>query len=170
MSILQRTILILSILLLIALAARAVVPPLTSVTLAWDKAPSHDETITYVLQWGTSTNSASTNFYNNIINAGTGTRMTLVNPTTGYLYFRVVAKSVEGLVSLPSNVVAETNYPAAPLQLRMQTNTTSSVDLEFLDGATWKHLVTVSNDFQTVLSQRQNLILRSKQNVPLLPQ
>lgn len=166
MSILQRFILILCVLLIWAWSVVAVVPPLASVSLAWDRAASHGPEITYVLKWGKSTNSESEDFYNNLINVGTGTTTTLVNLTTGYIYFHVVARTPEGLESDPSNVVSVTNYPAAPLQLRMTTNTTSSLKLEGLIAGEWKELATVVNDPVVIQQNTRSLLLRAKQVTP----
>lgn len=153
--------LILFALTLIALKVFAVVPPFTSLTLAWDKAPSHGTNISYVLKWGALP--GATNFN---LNVGTNLTAIVTNPTPGILYFHAVARTSDGIESLPSNVVIETNYPARPLQLRITTNTTSSVILEFLEGPEWKHLVMVSNQYQSVVVSRQALILRAKTITP----
>lgn len=149
----------------------AVVPPFTSLTLAWDRAPQHTPDIQFELQWGTSTNAASTNFYNNAIGVGTNTVCTVTNPTTGYLYFRSVAvHPASGLKSEPSNVVSETNRPASTLQLRITTNTTSSLRLEgTADALNWIHLATIAltNPMVVIQSASKTLMLRTVQLPPL---
>lgn len=157
---LLRTLILLG-LTLLALKAFAVAPPFTSLTLAWSKAPSHDTNITFVVKWGPQI--GSTNYS---LDVGTNLTAVVTNPTSGFLYFHVVAKTPEGLESDPSNIVSVTNPPAKPLLLRISTNTTTSVELDFLEGSSWKHLVTVSNDYQTVLVRRQSLILRARTIIP----
>lgn len=165
MTTLQRTILILCLLEMASLCALAVVPPLTSINFAWDKAPSHLPDTTYELQWGSSTNSASTNFYNNTLNVGTNLTCTVTNPTTGYLYFRCVAVDTKsGLKSEPSNVVLSTNYPAAPLQLNIQGTTTSAVQIEgqYPGSTNWIHLATVENEPVSFRQSTKSLLMRAK--------
>lgn len=143
----------------------AVVPPFTSLTLAWDRAPSHGTNITYVLKWGAQTN--ATNF---TLSVGTNLTATVTNPTPGYLYFHVVARTSDGLESEPSNVVIETNYPAKPLQLRVTDNTTSSVRIEgTTDAQNWIHLATVNRDNApvTLPSASKGMMLRTVQLPPL---
>lgn len=148
--------------------ALAVVPPLTSLTLAWDKAPSHGTNISYVLKWGPQL--GATNF---TLSVGTNLTAVVTNPTTGFLYFHVVARTPEGLESEPSNTVVQTNYPAKPLQLRVTTNTTSSLRIEGTsDGAeTWIHLATVTRDNVpvTISATTKQLLIRSKLVVPPMP-
>lgn len=159
--------LILFLLTLAALKVFAVVPPMTSLTLAWDKAPSHGTNISYVLRWG-ATNGA-VNFQ---LNVGTNLTAVVTNPTTGFLYFHVIARTPEGLESDPSNVISVTNYPAAPVQLRMTTNTTTSLRVEgTTDGNNWIHLATVTSKDApaTISATTKQLLIRSKLVVPPLP-
>jgi len=150
-------------LLIVALSrALAVVPPLTSLTLAWDKAPSHGTNISYVLKWGAQV--GATNF---TLSVGNNLTAVVTNPTTGFLYFHVVAVTPEGLESEPSNTVIQTNYPAAPLQLRVTTNTTSSVNLEYLNTDGWKHLATISFTPYVIEMNRRWATLRTVQLPPL---
>lgn len=141
--------------------ALAVVPPMTSLTLAWEKAPSHGTNISYVLKWGPQV--GATNF---TLFVGTNLTAVVTNPTTGFLYFHVVARTPEGLESEPSNTVIQTNYPAKPLELRVTTNTTTSIRIEgTTDGAaTWIHLATVTTgDMPMVISTAtKQLLIRSK--------
>ena len=143
----------------------AVVPPFTSLTLAWDKAPSHGTNISYVLKWGPQL--GATNF---TLSVGTNLTAVVTNPTTGFLYFHVVARTPEGLESEPSNVVVATNYPAKPLQLRITTNTTSSIRIEgTTDGMeTWIHLATVTKDNApvTIRSASDHTLFRGVQFPP----
>jgi hypothetical protein len=98
---------------------------------------------------------------------GTNLVATVTNLTSGYLYFSAFARTPEGVESLPSNTVIETNYPAAPLQLRITTNTTTSLTLEgTMDGLTWIHLATVTND-PALLEMRKRMMLRT--TLPPLP-
>lgn len=157
MSTIQRTILILFLLALLTVVCRGVVPPFTGVTFVWSRAPSHGTNVQFILQWGHSTND-----YSNWIPVGTNTTCTVTNPTPTTLYFRVVA----ALISPPSNIVEVPEIRPNPIELRA-VPAFRSIDVEFLDAGTWKHLVTVSNDHQSVVSKRQNLILRSKVKPPL---
>jgi len=151
-------------LLLVAPRLMAVVPPYTSITLAWDKAPSHGTNINYVLKWGDVP--GSTNF---TLSVGTNLTAVVTNPTSGFIYFQVVARTADGVESLPSNTVKETNYPSAPIELRISTNTTSSLYLEgSLDGKTWVHLATITND-PAILAMRQRMMFRASTNLPPLP-
>jgi hypothetical protein len=139
-----------------------VVPPFTSLTLSWDRAPSHGTNISYVLKWGPQP--GATDFS---LSVGTNLTALVTNLTSGFLYFQVVARTSDGLESDPSNTVKTTNYPAAPLQLRIRTNTTTGVRLEgTLDGQTWIYLATVTNDPVQVL-MRQRMMFRT---LPPLPQ
>lgn len=150
--------------------ALAVVPPYTSLALGWDKHASHDTNISYVLKWGNTNGSAQ--FSTNV-----GHKFTAIvtNPTPGILYFHVVAVTPDGIESLPSNVVVETNHPAAPLRLILdRTNaTTSSIRIEgTTDGAaTWIHLATVTSENAPAIIQSatKQLLIRSKLVVPPLP-
>jgi len=146
----------------------AVVPPMTSLTLAWDKAQSHGTNISYVLKWGAQL--GATNF---TLSVGTNLTAVVTNPTTGFLYFHVVARTPEGLESEPSNTVVQTNYPAQPLRLRVTTNTTSSLRIEgTTDGAaTWMHLATVNQDNApvTISAATKQLLIRTKLVVPPHP-
>jgi hypothetical protein len=142
----------------------AVVPPFTSLTLAWNRAPSNGPEITYVLRWGT--NMGGTTWSTNV---GTKTSITVTNPTSGTLYFSVVARSPDGIESDPSNTAITTNYPAAPLQLRILTNTTSSLRLEgTVDGVAWIYLATITNS-PALVQMRQSMMLRTSTNLPPLP-
>ena len=142
----------------------AVVPPMTSLTLAWDKASSHGTNISYVLKWGPQV--GATNF---TLSVGTNLTAVVTNPTTGFLYFHVVARTPEGFESDPSNVVSVTNYPAAPVQLRMTTNTTTSLRIEgTTDGNSWIHLATVNKDNAPVtIPSASKMMLRTVQRPPL---
>lgn len=144
--------------------ALAVVPPLTSLTLAWEKAPSHGTNISYVLKWGPQL--GGTNF---ALNVGTNLTCVVTNPTTGFLYFHVVARTHDGLESDPSNVISVTNYPAQPVNLRMTTNTTTSLRIEgTTDGNSWIHLATVNKDNAPVLiPSASKMMLRTVQLPPL---
>jgi hypothetical protein len=151
-------------LLLLATKLGAVIPPYTSLSLAWERAPTHGPDITYVLRWGTSVGATTWS-----TNVGNQTSVTVTNPTSGTLYFSVVARSSDGLLSDPSNTVVATNYPAAPLQLRISTNTSTSLKLEGTeDGKTWIYLATVTNDPAQV-AMRRNMIFRASTNLPPLP-
>jgi len=149
---------------LLARMAMAVVPPFTSLKLAWDKAPSHGTNIGYVLKWGSLP--GATNFS---LFVGTNLTAVVTNPTSGYLYFNVVARTSDGVESDPSNILKETNNPAAPLQLRITTNTTTGLKLEgSVDLQTWIHLADIVNDPATV-AMRQRMMLRASTNRPPLP-
>lgn len=156
----------LSFLILILLATKlmAVVPPFTSLSLAWDRAPTHGPEITYVLRWGT--NMGGTTWSTNV---GTRTSVTVTNPTSGTLYFSVVARSSDLTESDPSNTAITTNFPATPIQLRITTNTTTSLKLEgSFDGAAWTHLATITND-PVQVQMRKRMMLRVSPNLPPLP-
>lgn len=147
----------------------AVVPPFTELPLGWDKAPSHGTNISYVLKWGNLP--GATNYS---LNVGTNLTAVVTNPTSGYLYFHVVARTADGLESDPSNTVIETNYPARPLQLRFGTNKTStSIPIEGTadGGNNWIHLATVTKDNVpvTIPATTKQLLIRSKLVVPPLP-
>lgn len=149
-------------LLLLTMTSLAVVPPFTSITLSWERAPTHGTNITYALKWGNAP--GATDFS---MAVGTNLVATVTNLTSGYLYFSAFARTPEGVESLPSNTVIETNYPAAPLQLRITTNTTTSLTLEgTMDGLTWIHLATVTND-PALLEMRKRMMLRT--TLPPLP-
>jgi hypothetical protein len=151
-------------LMLLATNLMAVVPPFTSLSLAWDRAPSHGLEITYALRWGT--NMGGTTWSTNV---GTKTSITVTNPTSGTLYFSVVARSADGLESNPSNTVTVTNHPADPLRLRIGTNTSTSIKLEgTVDGMTWIHLANITNDPVTV-AIRKSMMFRASTNQPPLP-
>jgi hypothetical protein len=150
--------------LLIAVKLIAVVPPFSSVTLAWDRAPSHGTNTSVILRWGPTP--GSTNFF---FNAGTNTTATITNMTAGYLYWTAVARTSDGLESDPSNMVVSTNYPGAPLQLKITTNTSTSIKLEGTsDGHTWNTLAIITND-PVLLSMRRNMMFRASTNQPPLP-
>lgn len=160
---LRTLILTIWLLLIVAMGtALAVVPPLTSLTLAWDKAPSHGTNISYVLKWGPQV--GATNF---ALSVGTNLTAVVTNPTTGFLYFHVVARTPEGLESEPSNTVIQTNYPAKPLELRVTTNTTSSINLEYLNADGWTHLATISFAPYVIEMNRRWSNLRTVQLPPL---
>lgn len=144
--------------------ALAVVPPLTSLTLAWDKAPSHGTNISYVLKWGPQI--GATNF---TLSVGTNLTAVVTNPTTGFLYFHVVARTPEGLESEPSNTVIQTNYPAKPMNLRAVTNTTSSIRIEgTVDANNWIHLATVDKaNAPVIIPSASKMMLRTVQLPPL---
>jgi hypothetical protein len=151
-------------LLLVATNLMAVVPPYTSLTLAWDRALTHGPEITYVLRWGT--NMGGTTWSTDV---GTRTFVTVTNPTSGTLYFSVVAQASDGIPSDPSNTVTVTNYPAAPLHLRIRTNTTTSLKLEgTVDGQTWINLAMITND-PVIVQMRQRMMFRASTNLPPLP-
>lgn len=142
----------------------AVVPPYTSLSLAWDRAPTHGPEITYALRWGT--NMGGTTWSTNV---GTRTSVTVTNPTSGTLYFSVIARAPDGLPSDPSNTVIATNYPAAAILLRITTNTTTSLKLEgTVDGASWIYLATITND-PAIVAMRQRMMFRASTNLPPLP-
>jgi len=143
----------------------AVLPPLTSLTLAWDKAPSHGTNISFVLKWGPQL--GATNFS---LNVGSNLTAVVTNPTTGFLYFHVVARTPDGLESDPSNVVTLTNYPATPVQLRMTTNTTTSLRIEgTVDANNWIHLATVERAGApaTIQSASKSMMIRGMRLPPL---
>ena len=145
--------------LLLATKLMAVVPPFTSLSLVWERAPSHGPEITYVLRQGATWST----------NVGIRTSVTVTNPTSGTLYFSVVARSPDGVESDPSNVVVTTNYPTPPLRLKIATNTTTSLKLEgTLDGQTWIPLATITND-PVIVQMRQRMMFRISTNLPPLP-
>lgn len=148
--------------------AWAVVPPFTSLPLGWDRAPQHGTNITYVLKWGNLP--GATNYS---LNVGTNLTAVVTNPTAGYLYFHVVARTPDGLESEPSNTVIETNYPARPLDLRFGTNkTTSSLRIEgTTDGDNWILLGTVTQLQRpvTIPATGKQLLIRAKTVVPPPP-
>lgn len=146
------------------LDAMAVIPPYTSLSLTWNRAPSNGPEINYVLRWGTNVGGAIWS-----TNVGTRTSVTVTNPTSGTLYFSVVARSPDGIESDPSNTVTITNFPAAPLQLRISTNTTTSLKLEgTLDGQAWINLATITND-PVIVQMRQRMLFRASTNLPPIP-
>lgn len=149
-----------------ALACQAVVGPFETITFAWDRAPSHGTNITFRLKYGTSTND-----YPWFIDAGTNTIATVTNPTPGFLYFVVVARTKDGLESDPSNLVNVTNYPAAPLRLRMVTNTPPTVRLEgtLNGGIEWRTLALVTNDPAFLKGAIASMMFRASTNLPALP-
>lgn len=143
----------------------AVVPPLTSLTLAWDKAPSHGTNISYVLKWGGL-------MFPEQYSLSVGTNLTAVvtNPTTGTLYFHVVARTPEGLESDPSNVVSLTNYPAKPVNLMIATNTTTSLRIEgTTDGNNWIHLATVTRDGAPATIKSASDVMQFRTAIPPKP-
>lgn len=146
--------------------ARASVGPFESVQLAWDRDESHGTNISYVLKWGTVSNA-----YPNAIDYGTNTTALLTNLTSGFLYFIVVARTLDGLESAPSNLLIITNYPAAPLRLRMTTNTLQSVRLEGTrnGGMDWQHLATVTSDPAMIMGSMRSMMIRASAIVPPLP-
>lgn len=157
--------LILFLLTLAAMRVFAVVPPLTSLTLTWDKAPSHGTNISYVLKWGPQM--GATNF---TLSVGTNLTAVVTNPTTGFLYFHVVARTPEGLESEPSNVVSLTNYPAKPVNLRMTTNTTTSLRIEgTTDGNAWVHLATVTRDGAPATIKSASDVMQFRTAIPPKP-
>jgi len=150
--------------LLIVAKLAAVVLPFSSVTLAWDRAPSHGTNTSVILRWGSTP--GSTNFF---FNAGTNTTATITNMTAGYLYWTAVARTSDGLESDPSNMVVSTNYPGSPLQLKITTNTSTSIKLEgTTDGFTWNTLAIITND-PVLLAMRRNMMFRASTNLPPLP-
>ncbi len=155
--------LIAAILMLSLIACMAVVGPFETMTFAWEKAPSHGTNIVFRLKYGTSTNS-----YPWFVDVGTNTMATVTNATSGFLYFIVVARTTDGLESDPSNLVNVTNYPAAPLRLRIETNTTSSVIIEgIMDGITdWKPLAVVTSDPVAIVGARKGMMFRAKVVLP----
>lgn len=151
-------------LLLLATKLSAVIPPFTSITAAWDKASSHGTNITFLLKWGSVP--GSTNYH---LSVGTNLTATVTNPTSGFLFFHVVARTTEGLESDPSNMIVVTNYPAAPLKLQISTNNTTSLKLEgTVDGSTWILLANITND-PVVVAMRRNMMFRASTNPPPLP-
>lgn len=149
-----------------ALICSAVVGPFETITFAWNRAPSHGTNITFRLKYGTSTND-----YPWFVDVGTNMLATVSNATPGYLYFIVVARAGE-LESEPSNLVNVTNYPAAPLQLRMVTNTLPTVKLEgtMNGGIEWRTLALVTNDPAYLKGNLASMMFRASTNLPPLPQ
>jgi hypothetical protein len=142
----------------------AVVPPFTSLTLAWNNTASSGTNIGYVLKWGPLPGATNFNLF-----VGTNLTAVVTNPTTGFLYFHVVARTSDGIESEPSNTIKETNYPSAPIQLRIRTNTTTSLKLEgSVDGGAWIHLATITND-PVWVAMRRNMMLRTSTNLPPVP-
>lgn len=149
---------------LAATKALAVVPPFTTLTLAWDKQSSHGTNTSFVLKWGPQM--GATNFF---LNVGTNLTAVVTNPTSGFLFFHVVARTQDGLESDPSNTVMATNYPAMPLQLRITTNTTTSLRLEgTVDGTAWIRLANITKD-PVILAMSQRMLFRTSTNLPPLP-
>jgi len=155
----------LALLVILATNLFGVVPPFTSLTLVWDRAPSHGTNISYVLKWGPQP--GATNFS---VSVGTNLTAVVTNLTSGFLYFHVVARTSDGLESDPSNTVRETNYPSAPIQLRITTNTTTSLNLDgSQNGQTWIRLATISNDPIFLATQQRMMLYRLSTNQPPFP-
>ncbi len=156
--------LVLLALLLLAAKLSAVVPPFSSVTVVWDRAPSHGTNTSFILRWGSTPGSTNSQF-----NAGTNTTATITNMTAGYLYWTAIARTSDGLESDPSNMIVSTNYPGAPLKLQIKTNDSSSLKLEgTVDGHTWIHLATITND-PVLIAMRRSMMFRASTNYPPMP-
>lgn len=137
-----------------------------SLTFAWDRAPSHGTNITFRLKYGTDTNQSA-----EFIDAGTNTTATVTNLTSGVLHFTVVATTEFGLESLPSNWVVVTNYPAAPLQLKLSSYKFPTVKLEgtLNGGMEWRTLALVTNDPVTLKGAVASMLFRATTNLPPAP-
>lgn len=133
-------------------------------TLTFDA--SSTSNVTYALKWTNSISPLIT-----IMPLGTNRLVSLTNGPWGtYTFWVVSITPIEGIESIPSNLLLATNRPASPLQLRIQSITNVYIiDGTINNGLTWQQLATITNK-PTVMASQLNQMLRAKQiQYPPLP-